>query len=53
MRAMIRRLLHLMRRRNPPAQSVRRRPQRQRGDRKGDEILYPTDRFTEDMQPKK
>ena len=28
-------------------------PRRKRGDRKGDEVLYPTDRYTEDIQPKK
>lgn len=46
---MILRLLRkLFRRRKPKA--ARRRP---RGERKGDEVLYPTDRYTEDMQPKK
>lgn len=41
-------LLRLLRRllRRPP------KPKPKRG-RKGDEIVYPTDRFTEDMQPKK
>ncbi len=45
-------ILRLLRRllRRPRPKPV---PRLKRGERKGDEVLYPTDRYTEDMQPKK
>lgn len=46
---MLLRILRKLLRRRPAKPRRARRP----GERKGDETLYPTDRYTEDMQPKK